>query len=111
MPIVASTAPTRTRHNRFEVIEVSFTAAAMTVVVAIADENSVVVARQPLSHSGARWQSLSYLPNGDAQVTTTDAPGGSLALDFNAFANTAGGWAPRAAALEARMQSTGRIPA
>jgi hypothetical protein len=114
MPVIAATAPVRLKHSRFDITEVRLSASGLVSVVSVSDSAGTVVAVLDLVTNATRWQGISYSAQNEVQLFTADTPGGpgaALAADFTAFAGTSGGFAPKSAALETRLQATGRLPA
>lgn len=113
MSVTATTAPARNKHNRFTITEVRASPNGMLAVVTVSDSASNVVGAIELTMNASRWQGISFSAQNEVQVFTADTPGApsaALALDFTAFASTAGAFAAKAAALEARLVATGRLP-
>jgi hypothetical protein len=110
----ATTAPGRPQVNRFTVVEVRVRGNQMTIGVRVDDENGVPAGEQDLVSTTSQRTGFAYDSTGLPVVGAPAASSaGFLTADFAAFAEHPNGttFATRAAALEARLVSTGRFPA
>lgn len=108
----SNTAPGRPRINRFTLAEFRVTKDNQAYYdIEVADETGAAAGTLQLFCTFTRWCLVQYDASGKPVVVEAAAPAGALGADFTAFTATAGAWAPKAAALEARLASTGRFPA
>jgi hypothetical protein len=110
---VATTAPGRPKLNRFTVVAIGpFRGNQMLADIRVDDENGTPAGEFQIYTTETQATGLRFTPTGQVEVFGPVAVGGDLlADDFAAFAATAGDFATRAAAVEARYQATMRIPA
>jgi hypothetical protein len=112
--VTSSTAPGRPKVNRWTLRQVTWTAGNVGYYdFDLADENGVAQngGGFTLAINLTEATGITYSAQGVPSVVAVSYPSGGITTDFTTFSNTAGGFAAKAAALEARLQSTGRIPA
>lgn len=84
----------------------------MAITIRVDDETGAAAAEHDIFSTSQQRNGLAFNGGGAVALTApVTSTVGFLALDFAAFADTAGAFAAKAAALEARLQATGRIPA
>lgn len=109
MPITVNSPPPRVTANEFEISDVHLSAGMLEATVQV---------RASSAHAGAytlqvrqgEGTGLQYAANGDVIRFTRTAADITLGGAFNSFANQAGGFGARAAALEAWLQSRQLLP-
>lgn len=110
--VTATTAPARRKQNKYSVTFCGVNETnQLTIGIRVQDEADGLVSERDLYANPTERTGLVYGADAEiAEVKGASTPAAVLA-DFNAFFATAGTFAARAAALEARLVATGRLPA
>jgi len=93
--------PARRTVKEFEIVEVRLRAGALYAVIEARDSAGAVVGTFAMMINAGWGTGVRYTADGGVEGFRKDDASITLAAAFNAFANAAGGFAAKAAALEA----------
>lgn len=111
MSVTATTAPTRPKLNQFDVADVKgFKGNSMVIEISIQDANSAPAGSLDVIMRNGTCQSIAYDSNGIPVNSSVLVLASGATNAFNAFANQAGAFGAKAAALLTHLVSVGAIP-